>query len=313
MSPPVWERPLGKLVGSGGFAAVWEIAGGGVLKVAHADHELARARLHREADALVSIAAGAAKRGMPCVPIVEGHGVFPDGRAWIAMERVAGTNLADLIAAGTLRVSHATGLAIGIADALAQIHAAGWVHRDIKPDNLVRRTDGRIAILDLGLARKFPDDPDDPTRAGVQVGSLEYIPPEQLLDAASVDPRADLYALGCVLYEMCAGRPPFIGDANALERAHAALRPPPLGALAQVPAGVEALCHELLAKQPPRRPPDAATVAARLRDTGYEPSLQRQHSMSTIREGKQPVVLLWAELPRVDRSLLVSLTGRRLV
>src|SRR5262245_33695415 len=62
--PPVWERPLGKLIGSGGFAAVWEIAGGGVLKVAHADHELARARLRREADALASISAhGAAKRG----------------------------------------------------------------------------------------------------------------------------------------------------------------------------------------------------------------------------------------------------------
>lgn len=286
---------------------MWEIAGGGgVLKVAHADHELARARMRREAEALAAI-------GPPAVPRLHASGVLDDGRAWIAMDRVAGENLADTIAAGTLRVDQAVAIGEAILAALARVHAGSFVHRDLKPDNLVRTPAG-IVILDLGLARRIPDDTEDPTRAGVQVGSLEYMPPEQLLDAASAGVRADLYAFGCVLYELCAGRPPFVGDARALERAHAALRPPPLAALAPVPPPLEALVHDCLAKLPERRPGSADELRARLaalRDA--TPSLQRaQHTMSVLREGKQPVVLVWAELPRVDRTLLGMLSARKL-
>src|SRR5690606_31180516 len=139
-----------------------------------------------------------------------------------------------------------------------------FVHRDIKPDNIVRTREGRVVILDLGLARKLPNDPDDPTREHVQVGSLEYSAPEQIADSAAVDERSDLYAFGCVLFELLAGRPPFLGDAAALERAHTALRPPRLGALANVPAAVETLCNELLAKDPARRPATAVETRERL-------------------------------------------------
>ncbi|HET9620738.1 MAG TPA: protein kinase [Kofleriaceae bacterium] len=300
---PVWHHRVGPCIGSGGFASVWEIPDG-VLKVAHADHELARARMAREAEALAAI-------GGPAVPRVLDHGVLADGRAWIAMERVLGPSLADLLIS-PIRIDRALDMAVGILDALAAVHAARFVHRDLKPDNLVRRPDRSIAILDLGLARKLPSDPDDPTRAGVQVGSLEYIPPEQLLDAASVDERADLYAFGCVLYELCAGRPPFVGDAAALQRAHAALRPPPLGALTPVPALVEAVCHECLAKLPGRRPSSVAEVRARLSIAREGSSMARMHSVSMVSEGKQPVVLLWAELPRVDRALLGALAARKI-
>jgi len=305
--PPSWSRPLGARIGSGGFAAVWEIEGGGALKVAHADHDLARARMRREAEALAAI-------GTPAVPRVDDHGVLPDGRAWIAMERIEGTNLADLLATGPMRISHATAIGEAILTALARVHAAGFVHRDLKPDNIVRRAGGAIVLLDLGLARRIPLDPDDPTRAGVQVGSLEYMPPEQLIDAASVGPRGDIYAFGCVLYELCTGRPPFVGDPAALERAHAALRPPPLGALANVPPALEAFVHDCIAKLPDRRPSSVLELRAQLlamRDA--TPSLQRaQHSVSVIREGKQPVVLLWAELPRVERALLGMLAARKI-
>src|SRR5439155_6749038 len=132
---------------------------------------------------------------------------------------------------GPLRELDAIAIGLATLESLERVHRASFVHRDLKPDNLVRRPDGSVVILDLGLARKLPRDPDDPTKAGVQVGSLEYIPPEQIADSAAVDVRADLYAFGCVLYELFAGRPPFVGDAAALERAHAALRPPRLGAL----------------------------------------------------------------------------------
>jgi serine/threonine-protein kinase len=86
------------------------------------------------------------------------------------MERIAGVNLGDLIAAGSMRRTHVIALAQQILDALARIHAAGFVHRDLKPDNIVRKPDGSVVILDLGLARKLPADPDDPNRAGVQIG-----------------------------------------------------------------------------------------------------------------------------------------------
>ena len=283
---------------------MWAIPGG-VLKVAHADHDLARARMAREAEALAAIS-------VPAVPRLDGHGVLADGRAWIAMERIAGHNLGDILTQ-PLRVELAIAIAVRILDALAGVHAAGLVHRDLKPDNIVRRPDHSIAILDLGLARKLPVDPDDPTRAGVQVGSLEYMAPEQMLDAASVDQRADLYAFGCVLYELCAGRPPFLGDASALERAHAALRPPPLSALAPVPAPIEAVCHECLAKLPSRRPASVAEVRARITTLGDGPSLARVHSVSMVSEGRQPVVLVWAELPRVDRALLAALAARKIM
>ena len=301
-APPVWSAPVGACIGSGGFASVWAIPSG-VLKVAHADHDLARARMAREAEALAAI-------GAPAVPRLDGHGVLDDGRAWIAMERITGDNLGDLLTA-PLPLDRALAIAAGILEALAPIHAAGFVHRDLKPDNLVRRPDSSIAILDLGLARKQPSDPDDPTRPGVLVGSLEYLPPEQLLDAGSVDVRADLYAFGCVLYELCTGRPPFLGDATALQRAHAALRPPALSALVRVPAQIEAVCHDCLAKLPQRRPASVAEVASRVALPREQPQLARVHSVSIVSEGKQPVVLLWAELPHVDRALLGALAARK--
>ncbi|MBS1119733.1 MAG: serine/threonine protein kinase [Deltaproteobacteria bacterium] len=303
--PPPWSAPLGEFIGSGGFASVWEISGERVLKVAHADHELARARMAREAEALAAI-------GAPAVPQLTGHGVLADGRAWIAMERITGVTLGDVIAAGP-GIEDVISVSLRILDGLSRIHAAGFAHRDLKPDNLVRRPDGAIVILDLGLARKVPVDGDDPNRAGVQIGSIEYMAPEQLLDATTAGVSADLYAFGCILYELCATRPPFVGDRPALERAHAALRPPPLGTLANVPAALEQLCHDCLAKQPLRRPASAAEVAARLREVGRVLSPQRtQHGRSVIRESTQPVVLLWAELPRVDRALLATLAARKI-
>ena len=277
-----------------------------MLKLAHVGHELARARISREAEALAAI-------GAPAVPKFYETGVLDDGRAWIVMERAIGTTVADITTDGPQRIGDAVALSIAILDALIRVHEARFVHRDLKPDNLVRTPDGRVVILDLGLARKLPDDPDDPTRANVQVGSLEYMAPEQIEDSAMADERSDLYAFGCILYELCAGRPPFVGDAAVLERAHAAMRPARLGALATVPAEIEALCHECLAKEPQRRPPTAAETRARLAITHHSPATPSPRSIAILRESKQPVVLVWVELPKVDRALLALFAARRLV
>ena len=301
------DIPLGEALGAGGFATVYGLGSDRVAKIALVSHDLARARIAREAEALGAI-------GAPAVPALHGSGVLPDGRAWLVMDRVAGTTFAELTSAGPMPVAEATRLAIGMLDALGRVHAAGFVHRDLKPDNLFRTSAGKVVVIDLGLARKIPTDPDDPTRANVQVGSLEYLPPEQLVDAASVDERSDLYAFGCVFFELLAGRPPFTGDAAALERAHAALRPPRLDSLVDVPATVAQVVHDCLAKDPAQRPRMASRVRAQLvsthEDTGFRTGSQ---PVSIIRESKQPVVILYAELPRVDRSLLGMFAARRLV
>ncbi|MEP6861823.1 MAG: protein kinase [Deltaproteobacteria bacterium] len=299
--------PLGELLGAGGFATVWRLGADRVAKIAHVSHDLNRARIAREAEALEAV-------GAPAVPALHASGILDDGRAWLVMDRVDGATLADRMADGRSDVAEATRLGIATLDALAKIHAARFVHRDLKPDNLARTGDGRVVILDLGLARKLPRDPSDPTRAGVQVGSLEYMPPEQLAYAASVDERSDLYAFGCVLFELLAGRPPFVGDAAALERAHAALRPPRLGSLVEVPVLIDELVHDCLAKDPARRPASAARARAMLVQTRADVALRTgSYPISIIRESQQPVVLLYAELPRIDRALLGMFAAHRLV
>ena len=309
--PPVPElqgRPLGPELGAGGFASIWQLGDDRVAKVALASHQLARARIAREAEALAAI-------GAPAVPAWFGTGVLPDGRAWLIMERVHGRTLADIATEGPQPVAAAVEIGIGILDALSRIHAAKFAHRDLKPENLMHVGGRQVVILDLGLARKLPHDPDDPTRENVQVGSLEYMPPEQIADSASVDERSDLYAFGCVLYELISGRPPFVGDAAALERAHAALRAPQLSSLvADIPVAVEALCHDCLSKDRTRRPLTAIATRARLANAVYHRD-ERGSSpdISMIRESKQPVVLLWVELPRIDRALLAIFSARRLI
>ena len=303
---PTWRADLGACLGRGGFASVWEVGAERVLKVAHVAHDLARARLAREAEAMRAI-------GAPAVPALHDAGTAPDGRAWIEMDRVTGQTIGDVMAVGPTPIAMTLDVGIALAGALEPIHAAGFIHRDLKPDNAIYLGPARCVILDLGLARRFPSDPNDPTRANVQVGSLEYMAPEQLADAASVDPRSDLYAVGCILYELCTGRPPFLGDAAALERAHTALRPPRLAGTAGVSSAIEAAIMDCLAKDRARRPASARALRDRLAHVQAERSpVRMSHSVSVIREGKQPVVLVWTELARVDRQMLSIFSARRM-
>ncbi|MFN0248552.1 MAG: protein kinase domain-containing protein [Kofleriaceae bacterium] len=316
---PAWIAPSAACIGRGGFASVWSLEPVDgverVLKVAHADHGLSRARIAREAEALVAIhAIHEARPNRPrAVPTLFDRGVT-DGRAWIVMERVRGENLADATLEGPVRADRAVKITLAILDALEHVHLAGFVHRDLKPDNLIRTPSAQIVVLDLGIARKWPTDPDDPTRAGVQIGSLEYMPPEQAVDPASVDARSDLYAVGCILFELCTGRPPFVGDVSALERAHAALRPPRLSELAPVPQVLEVIVQDVLAKDPAKRSSSAAELRARLLATRDTPSIARSvPTLSQVTESKQPVVLVWAELPKVDRALLGQFSARHVI
>lgn len=124
-----------------------------------------------------------------------------EGRDYIVMEYLDRGSLADrLVAAGPVPPSEAVSLVIQVLDALAAAHAAGIVHRDVKPGNVLLRADGRAALCDFGIARTEAGGAD--TRTGVALGSIGFMAPEQRIDARNVGPQADLYAAACTLYNL---------------------------------------------------------------------------------------------------------------
>jgi WD40 repeat protein/serine/threonine protein kinase len=195
-----------------------------------------------------------------------------DGVDFLAMEYVAGVNLSELIRrAGPLRPADACEIARQAALGLGHAHAQQLVHRDVKPSNLMLSQSGTVKLLDLGVARTCaPDVPGDAsTVSGYVVGSLDFMAPEQAADPRAVDARADLYALGCTLYYLLAGEPPFAPSAYRTAqqkiRAHAEEPPLPLAeSRNDLPPGLSELVDRLLAKGPADRPASAAEVAEAL-------------------------------------------------
>ena len=194
------------------------------------------------------------------------------GQPYLVMELLRGESLEQRLKRERwLPVSEALTIARQITRGLRAAHAVGLVHRDIKPANIWleepaggERTP-RVKILDFGLAKPLLDNT-ELTQHGVLVGTPTYMAPEQF-EGQPLDARADLYALGVVLYRMIAGVPPF--EAPSVPRLMAAILeqdPPPVSSShGRVPRPVEELLNDLLAKDPNRRPPSAAVVAERLR------------------------------------------------
>jgi len=199
----------------------------------------------------------------------------------LVMEYVEGRTLADVLRdRGPLPAAEACEFARQAALGLAHAHGLGMVHRDVKPGNLMLTPDGRVKILDFGLARFVSEAaPDVPvaetapaapgatlTATGVFLGTIDYMAPEQAEDARAADPRSDVYALGATLYHLLAGRPPFAGGAAAdkLYRLSFA-EPTPLAALRpDLPPGLARVVERMLAKAPARRLGSAAEAAAQL-------------------------------------------------
>ncbi|MDF1742116.1 MAG: protein kinase [Gimesia sp.] len=141
------------------------------------------------------------------------------GLNFIAFEYVKGTNVRDLIQSrGILPAAEAVNYALQIASALKHINKAGVIHRDIKPSNIIITPGGRAKLVDLGLARKESDNASaDLTSAGTTLGTFDYISPEQAKDPRNVDVRSDIYSLGCTLYHMLTGEPPY-GEGTVLQK-----------------------------------------------------------------------------------------------
>jgi TolB-like protein len=188
------------------------------------------------------------------------------GPLWFTMPYVVGESLRQrLAAAHQLPLAEALAITREVAQALEYAHRQGVVHRDVKPENILLARDGGALLADFGLARDLAEVGETGasggsgsrrlTESGLSVGTLEYMSPEQMTGQRDVDARTDVYALGCVLYEMLAGEPPFTGATpQALVARRLVERPLPVRAVRdRIPAGVERAIEIALARAPADR------------------------------------------------------------
>ncbi len=201
------------------------------------------------------------------------HGQTLDGQRFLAMEWLEGQDLCQRLANGPLPVCDCLRLLAQVADALAVAHSRGIVHRDLKPSNLllVGGDVGQVKILDFGIARRVLMDPADAiTQTGAVVGTPRYMAPEQARGDVDLTPAADLFSIGCILYECLTGRPPFAGENLAAVLVRILFDDPiPVEQLRPgVPAVVSALVGRLLARQKEQRLADAAALRAELQRIG---------------------------------------------
>jgi serine/threonine-protein kinase len=191
------------------------------------------------------------------------------GRHYIAMELVEGASLGDwLYRLGKLSVSDAVHVGLAIARALQHAHQAGLVHRDVKPDNILITLDGQVKLADLGLARSVLEVDAAATPDGRGAGTPVYMAPEQARGDSDADPRSDLYALGCVLYQMLTGRLPFRGS-SSLEVILAKVEGhfTPAGELnPKVPPALDAVLSLLLLPHPDERYQSATDLVGELEE-----------------------------------------------
>lgn len=281
-------RPI-KLLGQGAMGEVYQVENLAAerieaLKILKpiadpAAREIAHARFKRE------VRAGH-RLSHPCIVPTYDAGELPDGRLYLTMEYVDGPSLAALLGArGTLTVPEVLGIIAEVADAVHHAHRAGVVHRDIKPHNILlpRHPDGFIVkMLDLGLAKILFGDLKESmilSREGVPFGTPQYMSPEQCRGKAA-DPRSDIYALGCVAFELLTGRTPFTGPIVMQFTGHLKKIPQPPSLLAPdaaIPRALDQIVLQCLQKSPEVRFQNGAALCAALQQVpGYRPLRQRR-------------------------------------
>ncbi len=249
-------------LGSGGMAHVYLAIQEGIdrrvalkfLSVDRTDpaaYEQFKTRFYREARTIGNL-------NHPGITTVHQFGEH-EGRLFLAMEYLAGGDLADRIRAGVVAPDECIRWVREIAEALAQAHEAGVVHRDIKPENLLFDEQGRIKLADFGIARRAEDD--SSLTKGFVIGTLPYMSPEQMLGSESVDARADLYSLGALFFEMLTGKQAF--PQKQVEAVYLAKLNEPVKLPAEL-ARYQPLLDKLLAAQPEARFGDARAFIAEL-------------------------------------------------
>ena len=205
--------------------------------------------------------------------IVKSFGVDEsDGWHYIAMEYIEGDSLQKWInQLGQLPIGDAVHIALACAHALGHAHANGLIHRDIKPDNVLISRSGKVKITDLGMVKKLDEDEEKGlTMTGHAVGTPWYMPLEQAKNAKSADPRCDIYALGCMLYCMLAGHPPFSGHTivEVIQAKEIGTFPPARSFNKQVPEKLDLILAKMVQKLPKYRYQTCAEVIEALQELG---------------------------------------------
>jgi class 3 adenylate cyclase len=250
--------------------------------------------------------------------IVTVHDIGDDnGQPYIVSQHMGGGDLERLLAHSDehrLPIARAIEIAEQVCAALEHAHSHAVIHRDLKPGNIWLDGDGSAKLGDFGLAVAI--DRSRLTREGMMVGTTSYMPPEQAV-GGEVTPRSDLYSLGCVLYEMVTGRPPFLGDDSvAVISQHINTAPvAPSWHNPEVPTALDLLITQLLAKTPAERPQNAKAVADELR------RIRERSTVESTVEARTPAAnlrgLAWGqfvgrrqEMEQLKASLESALSGQ---
>ncbi len=258
---------VGPRVARGGMATVYEAVDLRLdrvcaVKVMHSglgdDHDFA-SRFVREARS-------AARLSHPNVVSVFDQG-DDNGTLFLAMEYIPGHTLRDLIRKeAPMAPAKALTLIEPVLSALAAAHAAGLIHRDVKPENVLLADDGRVKVADFGLARAISAETQHTATGGVLIGTVSYLAPELVVDGRA-DARSDVYAAGVLIYEMLTGRKPHEGESPiqvAYKHVHEDV-PAPSDTIPGIPAYVDALVARATARDPQLRPTDARVLLHQVR------------------------------------------------
>ena len=251
---------LGMLLGTGAMGVVFRARdhanGADVAVKVLRDADLRQqSRLEREAQVLAEL-------HHPHIVRYIAHGTTPLDEAYMVMEWIEGEDLGQLLTRGRLRVDACVALGARIASALAEAHAHNVIHRDVKPSNLFLPGGDvtRVKVLDFGIARI--SGVTRATQTGAVLGTPGYLPPEQVRGENVLDPRADIFSLGCVLFECVTGAPAFAGQHLAAILAKILFEPSPSARTLcpEVPEALDDLLTQMLSKDPADRPTSAAVA-----------------------------------------------------
>jgi serine/threonine protein kinase len=308
-------------VGRGGmgvvYRAVHQILGRSaavkvLLPIMSNAHEM-NARLFNEARWTASI------RDAGVVEIYD-FGVLPDQTAYILMEFLDGESLSEqLRRTQGVTCMHALQIIRAVSRTLQAAHERGVVHRDLKPGNIFLVPDPelpageRVKLVDFGLAKHDVEVAKQPlTRSGILMGTPPYMSPEQCRGTGLIDRRTDLYALGCVLYELVCGRPPFIGGgAGEIIAHHLFVSPdPPRNHNECIPQALETLILWLLQKNPDHRPTTAAHVVAAIDDLDVT-TMPAMPPRSVLRPGFAAAVPIAPTMTRATSGVGAMMTTAR--
>src|SRR5712692_888651 len=306
-----------RVVGSGGFAEVYEVW----------DKDLERRLAVKVLRPDVAWTAGMIERFQRetrAAARLEHPNILPihfvgdgEGLVYYAMPFVDGMSLGELLkrtGGGALPPERALAIIIPILDALDHAHKAGLIHRDIKPDNIMLDTArGRPLLVDFGIARRLDSGAGAGlTQTGLVIGTPHYMSPEQALGDPNLGPRSDLYSLGCVLFQMVTGSPPFDGESSQQIVGKHIADPPPAASDVNpdVPRELSDVILRLLAKQPRERFASAGEVIAAL-ESDRQPSTVRSRA-SAAQAATQLLVSGARTAPTARRPVGTSARPRRL-